>query len=689
MVYDIFTWNQGLVRERISLALDRISEIKNEESMKFREYFYSLSEFLEKVEKLRISLEDGEFNNQGFNEHLDNQNELFHDLKEENYESSVYNPDVSGKMYDREYTEVFLALTFEVRAAIITVFEGDLEGYVNILELFLQIYGICSNEEGAKAAAEAIYWYASDYLDVTARKRIIETFSSSNRFFYNIIMNEDLTDLNYLFKFGEFISDTEIKTAKYLNSLSQEKISICAKTFVQGYRDGFFAMQKDISKKKIVSLVYRIGFERIVKEAIILFEDMGFDVVLTRKPYRLADISPIRNRGISSAGVNRQFEYDHKYDMSIFTKKAYLDRKLEVSRHAFEEIKINLELYGGPALMETFGEKEFLPVKKSFANEFNDKQKELMTNFRSDMSILQNEYLDMSSTAFCIIAWPLPGICEDEKLYPEIFDRIIRINTLDSEKYKCIQQIIIDTLDRADSVRVIGGEGNLTDLIINLHKLKDAKKETNFENCGADVNIPVGEVFTSPLLKGTEGTLFVKDVFIEGFYLKNLKIKVNDGMIENYICENFENPDDNKRLVEDAILKGHKTLPMGEFAIGTNIIAYNVAKKYNIFKMMPILIAEKMGPHFAFGDTCYSHEEDNITYNPDGKAIVARDNECSIKRKTDIKNAYFNCHTDITVPLAELGDIFTNETDGSHTYIVKNGKFVLKGCEVLNDMDEF
>lgn len=689
MVYDIFTWNQGLVRERISLALDRISEIKNEESMKFGEYFYSLSKFLKKVEKLRISLEDGEFNNQSFNEHLNNQNELFHDLKEENYESSVYNPDVSGKMYDSEYTEVFLALAFEVRAAIITVFEGDLEGYVNILELFLQIYGICSNEEGAKAAAEAIYWYASDYLDVTARKRIIETFSSSNRFFYNIIMNEDLTDLNYLFKFGEFISDIEIKTAKYLNSLSQEKISLCAKTFVQGYRDGFFAMQKDISKKKIVSLVYRIGFERIAKEAIILFEDMGFDVVLTRKPYRLADISPIRNRGISSAGVNRQFEYDHKYDMSIFTKKAYLDRKLEVSRHAFEEIKINLELYGGPALMETFGEKEFLPVKKGFANEFNDKQKELMTNFRSDMSILQNEYLDMSSTAFCIIAWPLPGICEDEKLYPEIFDRIIRINTLDSEKYKCIQQIIIDTLDRADSVRVIGGEGNFTDLIINLHKLKDAKKETNFENCGADVNIPVGEVFTSPLLKGTEGTLFVKDVFIEGFYLKNLKIKVNDGMIEDYICENFENPEDNKRLVEDAILKGHKTLPMGEFAIGTNIIAYNVAKKYNIFKMMPILIAEKMGPHFAFGDTCYSHEEDNITYNPDGKAIAARDNECSIKRKTDIKNAYFNCHTDITVPLAELGDIFTNETDGSHTYIIKNGKFVLKGCEVLNNMDEF
>ena len=138
-------------------------------------------------------------------------------------------------------------------------------------------------------------------------------------------------------------------------------------------------------------------------------------------------------------------------------------------------------------------------------------------------------------------------------------------------------------------------------------------------------------------------------------------------------------------MVEDSILKGHKSLPMGEFAIGTNVIAYNVAKKYDIFEKMPILIAEKMGPHFAFGDTCYSHEEDNITYNPDGKAITARDNECSIIRKTDIKKAYFNCHTDITIPLAELGDIYTNEPDGAHTYIIRDGKFVLEGSEILNE----
>ena len=32
--------------------------------------------------------------------------------------------------------------------------------------------------------------------------------------------------------------------------------------------------------------------------------------------------------------------------------------------------------------------------------------------------------------------------------------------------------------------------------------LNNPEKETNFENCLADVNIPLGEVFTSPKLTG-------------------------------------------------------------------------------------------------------------------------------------------------------------------------------------------
>ena len=68
------------------------------------------------------------------------------------------------------------------------------------------------------------------------------------------------------------------------------------------------------------------------------------------------------------------------------------------------------------------------------------------------------------------------------------------------------------------------GKGeNETDLTVSLHTLENPDKQTNFENCVADVNIPVGEVFTSPVLKGTNGTLAVSRVFLDGLEYKGLE----------------------------------------------------------------------------------------------------------------------------------------------------------------------
>ena len=71
-------------------------------------------------------------------------------------------------------------------------------------------------------------------------------------------------------------------------------------------------------------------------------------------------------------------------------------------------------------------------------------------------------------------------------------------------------------------------------------------------------------------------------------------------------------------------------------------------------------------------------------YNPDGKEIIARDNECSILRKTDVSKAYFNCHTDITIPYDELDYIRVELPDGTEISLIDGGRFVLPGTEELN-----
>ena len=266
-----------------------------------------------------------------------------------------------------------------------------------------------------------------------------------------------------------------------------------------------------------------------------------------------------------------------------------------------------------------------------------------------------------------------------------IFRETIRINTLDYEMYRGIQQRMIDALDRADRVEIRGRGRNRTRLSVRLMPLQNPERETNFENCVADVNIPVGEVFTSPVLDGTEGTLHVGSVYIGEFQFKDLEIKFKDGETVSYTCGNFESEEECRALVKQVILKNHDSLPMGEFAIGTNTTAYEVAVKYGILDKFPILIAEKMGPHFAVGDTCYSRMEECPIYNPDGREMIARENAFSLRRHEDPQGAYFNCHTDITIPYSELDTIEAVYPDGERVRVIDGGRFVLPGTEALNE----
>ena len=264
------------------------------------------------------------------------------------------------------------------------------------------------------------------------------------------------------------------------------------------------------------------------------------------------------------------------------------------------------------------------------------------------------------------------------------FLKKLKINTLDYKLYQGIQQSLIDALDQGDSVRIVGKEGNCTDLTVKIWPLQDPEKETAFENCVADVNIPVGEVFTSPVLAGTNGVLHVSEVFLNDLKYVDLKVEFKDGMVSDYSCGNFEDAEKGKRYFLENVLYHHETLPLGEFAIGTNTTAYVMAKKYEIAEKLPILIAEKMGPHFALGDTCYSFSEEQHLFNPDGKEIVAKDNSCSILRKEDLSKAYFNCHTDITIPYDELALIEVVHEGGARTEILRDGRFTLPGTEALN-----
>ena len=673
-----------MMKLRYELAISRIREMMDEETVeeKFRDYFRTVGKFILLIDETNRKLKDGSFEKYSMEELKAWNTKLYEDILADTYNISYGNPAYAVEKLGAEYGSVLSALYAEIRGAISYVYEQNVE-YLDILfELFIEVYNQFEGEPSIKNIKDTIYWYASDYCDVFVADRIIDQVDANRSFAADIIRQSDLTDLRYLYSFGEYISDSELRTARHLLELDESVIVKMADVYTEGYRIGFVNTGKDLSKKKTVNIRYVLGFERVVKKAIENFEKMGLSPVIYRSGVSMLTKRQHLKIGYYGAIANKQYEYDHRDDQALFLDKKFVERKLEVMQTTYERCKDLASVFAGPACIEMFGEEPFVPEVKEEVLTLSEKQRELSVSFDSRQSQMVNNYIPGDERSFTIIAYPVPEIGDK---YEEIFDEIIRINTLDAKVYEKVQQTLIDALDQGTCVRILGGNGNHTDLTIQLHPLKDREKETIFENCVADVNIPVGEVFTSPVLEGTNGVLHVSKVYLNELQYQDLEITFANGMIADYNCKNFERELENKEYIQEHVLHRHATLPLGEFAIGTNTTAYVAAKKYGIEDKMPILIAEKMGPHFAVGDTCYSWSEDIQVYNPNGKEIIARDNSVSILRKEDVSKAYYHCHTDITSPFEELKSITVITKDGKEILLIENGEFVLSGTEILNE----
>ena len=666
--------------ERYLLAKERVIEITQEEVLPapYLDFFKKTAMFLKKT----IDVMDAEECELSLDE-LQKQNyELYQDILPENYDCSYGNPEYAEKMLG-EYGKVFTFLYAELFGTICYAYEKELWDLTVALELFLEVYGAFEADDipTVKTVKEILRSYVNDYCHDMVERRIAKQVDPKEDFAVRIIMDSDLTDIRYLYKYGEYISSNEIGVAEYMNSLSQEQIEAMARTYTEGFRIGYINGRKDITKKKIVNIRFSLGFERMVKAAIHQFKELGLEPVIYRYATHAVDKKKQLRIGYLGAIPNLQFDYDHRLDCGLFMDSDFVQKKLRALQNGYEVYKDLAGVYAGPACIDTFGEVPFAPVSHKGIWELGEHQQKLLLELDNETGQITNRYVKRNEASFTIIAYPVPEIGEN---FREIFAEIVKINTLDYKQYERIQQTMIDVFNQYEWVEIKGSGENETDLLIHLKKPENPETEANFENCVADVNIPVGEIFTTPVLAGTGGVLHVSKVYLDGLLYKDLKLIFDCGQVIDYTCSNFDDEEENRKYVFENVLFSHRKLPMGEFAIGTNTTAYVAAKKYDIADKLPILIAEKMGPHFAVGDTCYSWSEDVPVFNPDGKEIIARDNEISELRKEDISIAYYNCHTDITIPYEELGSIRLIDDKGDMLSIIEDGRFVLPGTEELN-----
>lgn len=661
-----------MLSERHELNKIALLELKKdvEETREFSSYFSKMADLLLYVNEIYDTKERTL-------EQLKQWNRIWYEeISQEQYAHSFGNPEFCTEKFGKEYGQIFAFLYVEMRSGFIYAIEGRLFDLVINNELFLEISNLfLSGEEHPQKIKHIVFDHMRDYSEDVFEYRIREQLDPELDFATKIVMESDLSDPDILYQYGEYISENEIDTLKFLNKLPQEEITAMAKTYVDGFHEGFIINNIDMSPKRSVNIRYTIGFEPVVREAVRLFSEIGLAPIIYRSGVSVLTRG-LHKIGYVSSSPNPQYEYDHRYDQAIFFDNRFMKHKLECYHNAYEHYKDEAYVFAGPACMETFGEIPFLPENKEENLKLSKKQQEISVEFQIKASEIMNQYIKPKQRSFTIISYPIPEIGDN---FEEIFKEVVKVNTLDKDKYRQIQQHLIDALDQAVEVHVKGKGKNKTDLYVAMHEMDDPSKETNFENCLADVNIPVGEVFTSPKLTGTNGVLHVGEVYLNDLKFIDLEITFKDGMISEYTCKNFKTEEENKAFIKENLLYNRDTLPMGEFAIGTNTTAYVMAKTYDILYQLPILIVEKMGPHFAVGDTCYSHCEETEVHNPDGKEIVAKYNECSKEGE------YFQCHTDITIPYEELDSICAITLGGDEILLIKDGKFVLSGTETLNE----
>jgi len=658
----------AVIRKVREIVSEAGRECGNTEKAPFLKFFRSAGSFFLNISEYEKRLNASYFETSGFESLRTENSSLYEELQPGRYSHSYTDPAFAVAQLGDRYGQAFSCFYVRIRKAIQFAFRHKIFKLVELGTALIEVYRLVS--DGPLKYEALLGAIIEDPRKPKVRDSVHEleeNFSVDYGFLKDIVRESDLSDLRYLFRYGRCISEAEIATARFIMKYPEEKLLSLSKQIVRAYVTGFERDNKDMASKSTVRIFYTIGYEKVVRYLMEHMLEVGLKSVIG---------------DIFSHKPNKQYEHDHKFDSALYLEDSYVDRAVSCFSEACEKVRPSLEAYSGTCLIESFGEEPFVPAKKRESLRFSAEHQRLFQVYQNRRTEVVEKYMPRTETSFTIIAFPSPEIGEN---FSNIFDDIYTVNMLDTEKYERIQQRIIDVLDKADYIHIKGRGSCETDISVKMHALDNPAKQTNFVNCGADVNIPLGEVFTSPLLEGTNGILHVKETFLKGFRYDNLKLTFRDGYISDYSCTNYDNDEDNRKYIEENLLFPHKSLPVGEFAIGTNTLAYAISKRYDILRLLPILIIEKMGPHFAIGDTCFRHEEDLPVYNAlDGKEIIARENEKSALRKENPDKAYTYCHTDITIPYESIECIATVMKEDHRIDIVRDGKFVLEGTEELN-----
>ena len=632
------------------------------------EYFRDLSRSVLDLVRLEESVGSGELFRRSPGSLQEMNEELFRWRTPDGYRNSWADPARAAEAFGTEAGSLLALLYYQARSRTAAAFSGRRFELAHVASMVVSshehiIAGDGISPEGLRDSVSKGMRSLSRAMN---EFNVMASLDPEFRFYRNIIERASPGDPSCLYRYGCHVGEHELRTYDFISGYSRSGLEDVSSIMVEGFKRGFASEGKELPPGSSLMLQLPVGYERLAGILMGLLEKEGLSPVVTPP---------------SPTSLNRQPGLDHRFDAAVWLEDDHIDERLSELDSILSKNSSLTDRMSGVLVMSFFGEKPFSPKNKPEAISPGQEEMKLYRKYQHGMMAVREKFMPRTEMSFTVISFPSPEIGER---FEEIFEATLRMNSADNETHRKLQNALIRMLDGAEAIRIQGTGGNRTDLTVALQPNDDPSSMTIFRNCLADINIPVGEVFTSPRLAGTTGMLHVERVQLNRISFRDLEIEFRDGYTVDCTCGNFDSREEGTEFVRKHLFFPNERLPVGEFAIGTNTLAYEMAMKFGIMDLLPVLIIEKMGPHLAIGDTCYAHEEDHRICNPDGREVVARDNEKTLARGDDPEEAYTNTHIDISIPYHMIRIISAVFPDGRTLEIIRDGRFVPKELEELN-----
>ena len=440
--------------ERYDDVIERIRKIPEEHALNaaFQAYFTVAAEFILLLDAFMKARTEGELPLP----ELQRWNAALYREAAERYEDSYLNPRVAVAKLGPVGAELS-ALYMELQGLIPSAYQQDLEDIVCVLETFVQVYcmftsaweeyrsacpqpaaapspamadvtpAVCRNSATSdqtrtddwmagipepKQLRDVLYSYAHDYSEDFLRRKMDAMYIPARSYARQILLDHDFLEPTDICRFGYYVSDTALRTAEFIAKLPDDRIDRMARTWYQGFKDGFRIQGKPYEEKSVVEFSYPAGFERVVKRTAALFAEDGFDFTIPLRPQHFLTRTPGRSRQLYES-PNPQMDFDHSYDLALVMGDRICARMLEEQRQIFRSYGDEIGRYAGPVVMESFGAPAFEPVEEPARLRFTTHQSEVYGHYQNSVQLLVHEFVLEEERSFTIIAWPLPTIGPD------------------------------------------------------------------------------------------------------------------------------------------------------------------------------------------------------------------------------------------------------------------------------------